>query len=46
MDKRLKTAQKVLNDKFKGLIKEDKKLDKDRESCHAKVKEMTKKKKT
>lgn len=45
MDKKLKTAQKVMNDKFKGLLKEDKKLDKDRDKCHEKVKEMTKKKK-
>jgi hypothetical protein len=49
MDKRIKTAQKAIDDKlkgaqktekkeFKGLLKEDKKLDKQRDDLKAKVK--------
>lgn len=44
MDQKIKSAKKVMDDKMKGLLKEDKKLDKKRDHCEAELKKMKHKK--
>jgi hypothetical protein len=40
MDERIKTAKKKTDDEFRGLLKEDKKLDKKRDRCQAELKRL------